>query len=77
MADATPTIEGYTAEQVREWTKYVATEAIFIGGARAFNIGDPVPASHVDRSDPVVSKDQVARVNTKAAAEATSQTPTA
>lgn len=68
MSEATPTLEGYTAEQVAEWSKYVATEPIFIDGARAFNAGDPVPVSHVERG--VVRKDQVAGANTKAAAAA-------
>lgn len=65
------TLEQYTDEQKREYGAYVATEPIDIGGARAFNVGDPVPISHVERDDPPVRKDQVARVNTKAAAAAT------
>lgn len=61
------------AESVRkEWSKYVATERIFIGGALAFNEGDPVPAGHVDREDAPVSKDQV-KAAPKAAAPATKE----
>lgn len=69
MSEAT--LEGYTDEQRREYGKYVATEAIFIGNARAFNPGDPVPVSHVENG--VVRKDQVAGANTKAATAAQTQ----
>lgn len=34
-----------------EYTKYVAVTDINIGNARAFNTGDPVPASTVERFD--------------------------
>lgn len=54
--------------QVREWSQYVAVEPIDIGGARAFNPGDPVPAGHVERG--VVDQSQVAKTTTKAAARA-------
>lgn len=50
-------VDEYREAQVAEWSQYVAAEPIFIGGARAFNAGDPVPASHV--KDGVVTKDQV------------------
>ena len=70
MAD-TPT----TAVQLREvlgeeWSSYVATTSIDIGGARAFNEGDPVPKSHVDNK--VVQGWQVAKRGTKAADAAVS-----
>lgn len=52
-----------------EYGQYVATEAIDINGVRAFNEGDPVPVSHVERG--VVQSYQVAKRNTKAAARAT------
>jgi hypothetical protein len=55
--------------QEREYGEYVATTPIDIGGVRAFNVGDPVPKSHVDSG--AVSKDSVARSNTKAAESAT------
>ena len=54
---AEKTVEQYLDEQRAEWGAYVATEAIHIHGARAFNEGDPVPASHVDRG--VVAKSSV------------------
>lgn len=41
------TIPDYLAEQQAEWGAYVATGVIDINGVRAFNPGDPVPASHV------------------------------
>lgn len=50
-------VDEYREAQVAEWSQYVAAEPIFIGGARAFNPGDPVPASHV--KDGVVTKEQV------------------
>ena len=52
-------LDQYAEAVRREWSKYVATEQIFIGGALAFNDGDPVPAGHVDREDAPVRKDQV------------------
>lgn len=45
-----------SAQEV-EYGVFVAREAIFINGARAFNVGDPVPVSHVERG--VVHPDQV------------------
>lgn len=68
-----PTLEGYTAEQNKVWGKYVAKERIYIGGALAFNPGDPVPSSHVDRDNAPVAKSQVVGANTKAAAAATQE----
>lgn len=50
---------------------YLATEPIYLNGARAFNPGDVVPDSHVERHG---LHDQVAREGTKAADAATSPT---
>lgn len=58
--------------QEREYGEYVAVQRIDIGGARAFNPGDPVPKSHVDSG--IVSKDSVAKRNTKAAEAVTTPT---
>lgn len=58
------TAEQLREEQEREYGTYVATQAIDIEGARAFNVGDPVPVSHVDRG--VVPSDAVAKTSTKA-----------
>ena len=53
-----PTVlERFQQGQVDEWGVYVAVVAIDIGGARAFNPGAAVPASHVTRG--VVSGDPV------------------
>lgn len=62
-----------TAAQFREalgqeWGQYVAAGPIDIDGARAFNAGDPVPASHVERG--VVADHQVHKVTTKAGRQA-------
>lgn len=64
----TPTPADHQAAIDAEYGTFVAVEAIEIDGARAFNPGDPVPVSHVERG--VVTADQVARRNTKAAAKA-------
>ena len=70
--------EPLTAAQFREvlgeeWGTYVAATSIDIGGARAFNEGDPLPKSHVDNK--VVADWQVARRGTKAASSAASTSP--
>lgn len=54
---------------LKEYGQYVARDVIFINGARAYNPGDPVPASVV--SDGVVTRDQVVGANTKAATAVT------
>lgn len=66
--------EELRAAQQAEYSQYVATDTIYIGGARAFNVGDPVPVSHVERK--VVHADQVAKTSTKAGQTAVSQNPT-
>jgi hypothetical protein len=65
---AEQTVEEYLKAQQAEWSVYVATEVININGARAFNPGDPVPASHVERG--VVNAESVAKITTKAGREA-------
>lgn len=57
--------EALIKAQTDEYGEFVAVEPINIDGARAFNVGDPVPKGHV--SSGVVDKSQVARRNTKAA----------
>lgn len=47
--------------QADEYGRYRAAEVIYIGGARAFNVGDPVPVSHVKNK--VVSTSQVEDLN--------------
>lgn len=48
MPDLTPD-EEYRRQQAVEYGTFVANKPINIGGARAFNAGDPVPVSHVER----------------------------
>lgn len=61
--------EEYAAAQAAEYGQFRAVVPINIGNARAFNVGDAVPVSHVENG--VVSKEQVERVATKSAAVAT------
>jgi hypothetical protein len=65
MTAPTPaTHEQLLEAQRAEYGVYVATQPIDINGARAFNAGDAVPASHVERG--VVLSEQVAKTSTKA-----------
>lgn len=59
MPDLSPD-EEYRQAQAAEYGQLVANKPIYIRGARAFNEGDPVPASHLKRG--VVSKDDVTKV---------------
>lgn len=62
------TADELRAQQEREYGTYVALGPIYVKGARAFNKGDAVPVSHVERG--VVGSDEVAKVTTKAGREA-------
>jgi hypothetical protein len=74
MSEQTPEpADARRAEQAKEYGKYVAKERIVIDGALAFNAGDPVPVSHVERDNAPVSRDQVVGANTQAAKAAQSQ----
>lgn len=53
------TVQDAAQERYDEWSKYIAIDDIAIGGQRAFNAGDPVPISHVDRENAPVDKSQV------------------
>lgn len=64
MSEQPVTVEDAERALREEYGTWVATGPIDIGGARAFNTGDPVPASHVARG--VVDGGQVAKVTTKA-----------
>lgn len=64
MAD-TITAAQYAEALGTEWGTYVAVGPIDINGVRAFNAGDPVPVSHVEREDAPVRADQVSKVSTK------------
>jgi hypothetical protein len=64
MADTPLTAAEFLEAQAREYGQYTAAQTIFIEGARAFNVGDPVPPGHVERG--VVAADQVKKTSTKA-----------
>ena len=64
MADTPTTAAQFREALGAEWGTYVAVGDININGSRAFNAGDPVPVSHVERG--VVDDTQVAKTNTKA-----------
>lgn len=73
MPDLTPD-EELRREQEREYGAYVANKPINIRGARAFNVGDPVPKSHVERG--LVSEADVEKQSTKAGKAAAANNPT-
>lgn len=58
------TVEDREAERAKFYGTYVATQAIYIDGVRAFNVGDPVGVDHVANN--VVPSDAVAKTSTKA-----------
>jgi hypothetical protein len=74
MADSPTTAVQFREELGKEYGQYVAVVPIDLNGARAFNIGDPVPASHVERQ--VVDTDQVSRLASKAGQAAVAATTT-
>jgi hypothetical protein len=41
-------VEDFAAAQAAEYAAFVAVETILVDGVRAYNVGDPVPASNVD-----------------------------
>jgi hypothetical protein len=73
MPDLSPD-EEYQQQQTAEYSAFVAKHPIYIRGARAFNTGDPVPASHVKSG--AVSRDDVVKPDTKAGAAAQAANPT-
>jgi hypothetical protein len=73
MPDSPVTAAEYREAQGAEYGTYVANQAIEIGGARAFNKGDAVPVSHVERK--VVPLDQVSKITTRAGREAAGVAP--
>ena len=64
--------QALAAAQAKEYGTYVAVQTIFIGGARAFNVGDAVPEGHV--KDGKVPEDAVVKKNTKAGQAAIAET---
>lgn len=49
--DSDQELAEYSAAQVQEWSKWEARDVIEVNGARAYNPGDPVPTSNVERHD--------------------------
>ena len=74
MSELSPEALAYQRAQTAEYSAWVAKEPIDINGARAFNIGDPVPKGHVDRG--VVDKSQVTKPDSKAGQDAQANSPT-
>jgi len=71
-ADPAMTLEELRAAQRKEYSQYVAVSAIEHAGVRAYNPGDPVPASNVDKHG-YLDAGLVAKAGTKAAKAATGQ----
>lgn len=61
-------VEARRAEQESEYGTYIAVSQIFFNGTLAYNVGDPVPVSNVERYK-YADQGFVAKTNTKAAAE--------
>jgi len=59
-------VEEYRAAVADEYGTYVAVEAIDFDGARAYNVGDPVPVTNVERYS-YLDRGLVAKIGTKAA----------
>lgn len=78
MSELTPEAQALRKAQQDEYSAYVATEQIYIGGALAFNVGDPVPKGHVDRGVVRFGGDdaQVVKASSKAGAQAQAENPT-
>jgi hypothetical protein len=65
----------YAAAQAKNYSEYVAAGPIYIGGALAYFANAPVSSASVE--DGTVSKDQVVKVGTKAAADIPPAAPVA
>lgn len=62
-------VEALRQAQIAEYSKFVAKDVIYVGGARAYNAGDAVPVSAVESG--AVSRESVVGANTKSAAAIT------
>lgn len=60
------TAEEYLARQATEWGTYVAIAPIYVDGVLARQVGEPVPASNVERHG-YLEQGLVAKSTTKAA----------
>lgn len=70
------TVEEFRKELEAEYGTFVAIVAIDVDGARAYNPGDPVPVSNVEKHK-YDTDGLVARRTTKAAAKVTAPTDNA
>jgi hypothetical protein len=61
------TAADHRAKLLVEYSTYVAAEPIDIDGVRAFNVGDPVPVSHVERYPQLLESGAVAKAPEPAA----------
>lgn len=62
------TAEDALAASEKEYGQYVAAQQIFVGTALAYNAGDPIPASNVERHG-YAANGLAIKVGTKAAEE--------
>jgi hypothetical protein len=69
QSEHTDTVRAYREAVVHEYSQYVAVKPIDFGNARAYNVGDPVPASNVAAYG-YLERGAVAKVGTKAAEQA-------
>lgn len=65
-SEHTDTVRAYREAVAHEYGQFVAIEPIDFGNARAYNVGDPVPASNVAAYG-YLERGVVAKVGTKAA----------
>ena len=67
VSTAPPTTAAEYREHLSaEWGTYVAASQIWVGGALAFNPGDPVPVSNVEGDGALIPAAQVHKITTKA-----------
>jgi hypothetical protein len=67
--------EDFEKAQAVEYGTYVCVSPIFVGGARAFNPGHPVPVSHVDANPDWLSDGLVEKVAVDSSAPARPAAP--
>jgi hypothetical protein len=72
---AASSADQYETEQAKEWGKYTARVAIDFYGTRAYNVGDPVPASAVDGDSAWIPSEYVATKTTAFEGSATVPPP--
>jgi hypothetical protein len=65
VAASAEDVAAFRTEQQKEWGQYIALTDISFNGARAYNAGDPVPASNVEKHK-YLDQGLVTKVATKA-----------